>query len=452
MEIDFFDIAILLSCLFGSAFYSGSEAVLMSLGVDRARQLGKQYKEEGAIRKAGVMNFVVNKSNELLTTILVGNNIVNILLTSLTTTMASHYFKNDAIGFSVGVSTILLLFFGEIIPKTFARKHAERFSFIVIYLLRMQFYFLYPLVMMTVWPIRFLLGKNAEIHGRMITNRDIKYMVNKAEKEKTIDSKQVDLLSSVLDFPKIRVKDIMISRSEIKYIGNPSTFDEILNIVKRDTHSRYPVCNDDLENTIGFLHVKDLAFVKEEERKNFLVEKILKEPFFVYEHMKIQAVFDYMNRKKVHLALVKDEMGVIVGIITLEDIIEEVFGEIQDEYDSETEEIVEEFAKDDLARGVLVKGSLSIRDLEADYGVKLPSDENYSTVNGFLLDMLGNHFPRKGHIIVWEGIAFEITEVVNKEIKLVRFYDVDGEKHYFSKREREDDETHSPATTKRVFV
>src|SRR5690606_17381010 len=136
---------------------------------------------------------------------------------------------------------------------------------------------------------------------------------------------------------------------------------------KMDTHSRYPGCEGSLDNTIGFLHVKDLAFIRGEEKKNFSFEKNLKRPFFVYEHMKIQAVFDYMNRKKVHLALVKDENGLVVGIITLEDIVEEILGEIQDEHDRDKAAILKEYSEDDLRTGVVVEGSISLRDLYNDY-------------------------------------------------------------------------------------
>lgn len=448
ISIEFSQVFMIIFCLFISAFYSGSEAILMSLGVDRV----KQIIENGKPRTTKTMNFLLSHFNELLTTILVGNNIVNILLTAMMTTIMTNYFKDHAIGISVGVTTLLILFFGEVVPKTYARKYAERSVLFVIHLLKVQYYLFYPLVKLIILPMKVILGKDSDLKERLITNSDIEYMVNRAEEENTIDSKQVELLNSILEFPRIKVKDIMIARSNIKYIKKSATFQEILGIVEVDGHSRYPVCDKELEQTIGFLHVKDLTFVRSENRINFCLKKILKKPFFVYEHMKIQAVFDHMNKRKIHLALVKDEMGVVVGIITLEDIIEEVFGEIQDEHDPIVQEIEEKYTNHhQLQGGVCVNGSISLRDLDGNYGIKIPLNNSYSTLNGFLLEMLGNHFPEKDHVIVWEGIAFTLTEVIAREIKLVHCSGANEEKKISSREQDEENEKSHPFL-KRTFA
>jgi CBS domain containing-hemolysin-like protein len=290
-----------------------------------------------------------------------------------------------------------------------------------------------------VWLIKLVLGENAELNGRLVTRNDIEYMINRAEQDKSMDSKQLDLLNSILEFPTIKVKDIMIPRLEVKYIQNNCTYKELLTVIDDDHYSRYPVCDGELDNCVGFLHVKDLAFLRRAQRDNFQIAEILKEPFFVYEHMKIQAVFDYMNRKKVHLALVKDENGLVVGIVTLEDIIEEIVGEIQDEHDEE-EVLSEEEAKKIEAEGILIEGSLSLRELYGDYDIKIPLNDNYSTVAGFILDMLGNKFPENGQMIVWEGFSFELAAVEDHEIKEVRIKNINGETHIIAKRDESEDE------------
>ncbi len=429
-------------CFAGSGFFSGSEAVLMSLGIDRARQL----MEEGGSR-AKAMTFMIERPNELLTTILVGNNIVNILAASVTTSIATRLFKSDAVGISTGLVTIVILIFGEIMPKTFARAHAEKLSVVIIYLLRLKYYILYPIIQGMVLVIKAVLGENAELTGRLITKNDIEYMINRAEQDKTMDSKQLDLLNSIMEFPTIKVKDIMIPRLEVKYLQKDSTFREVINEVEEDAYSRYPVCDGELENCIGFLHIKDLAFIRGVEKENFDMLKHLKDPFFVYEHMKIQAVFDYMNRKKVHLALVKDENGVVVGIVTLEDIVEEIVGEIQDEHDDDEEAVIQEQRDKELNEGVTIEGSLSLRELYTDFDIKIPLNDNYSTVAGFLLDMLGNNFPEQGQIIVWEGYSFELTLVEDYEIRDIRIKNVDGERHLFNKKEAKDGDRSESAET-----
>ncbi|MBK24037.1 MAG: hypothetical protein CME70_08560 [Halobacteriovorax sp.] len=426
----YYEIGALVFCLFASGFFSGSEAVLMSIGVDRAKQL---IEEDGSRGKA--FKFMVEKPNELLATILVGNNVVNILAASLNTAMASRYFEDDAISISVGVTTIAILIFGEIIPKTFARTHAETLSYPIIKILQFCYILTYPIIHTMVWIIETVLGKNAQISGRMITQNDFEYMLDKAEKENTMDAKQIDMLNNILEFPTIKVKDIMIPRLEIKFIRADWNFHKVIDAVEQAAHSRYPVCEGELDNTIGFLHIKDLAFVRGEMKGKFDLKKILKDPFFVYEHMKISAVFDHMNRKKVHLAMVKDETGMIVGIITLEDIIEEILGEIQDEHDEEIAEVLEEYQEADLEEGIFVDGTISLRELYNDYDIKIPLNDNYSTLAGFILDMLGNNFPEGGQIIVWEGFSFELSKVEDYEIRQIRIRDVDGEKHLFSKKE-----------------
>lgn len=401
----------------------------MSIGLDRAKQLI----EEGG-GKGRALNFMVERPNELLATILVGNNVVNILAASLVTTITARLFASDAIGISTGVTTLVILIFGEIIPKTFARTHAEKLSVFVIFVLRALGILLFPIIQTMVFIIKTVLGENAELTGRMVTKNDIEYMINKAGNEKTMDSKQLDLLNSILEFPTIKVKDIMVSRVKVKFIQHDLTFEEMLELVREDGFSRYPVCEEVLDSTLGFVHVKDLATVRGEGKQKFNIRDIIKEPFFVYEHMKIQAVFDHMNRKKNHMALVKDENGLVVGIVTLEDIIEEIFGEIQDEHDED--EVLRAQSVGQLSgEGVLVDGTISLRDLYGEFDIKIPLNDHYSTLAGFILDMLGNNFPEKNQIIVWHGLSFELMEVENFEIKQVRIKDVDGEKHFFSKKE-----------------
>lgn len=419
-----------------SAFFSGSEAALMSIPVDRTKQL---IEEGGARGKA--LEFLAEKPNHILTTILVGNNLVNTLVAALTTSIVSRYFADDAIALSVGGVTIFILLFGEITPKTFARNHAEALALPCIYILRICYIGLYPVIHTFMWVIEKVLGKNAQIRGRIVTRDDIEFMVSRAEEDRTIDSKQLDLLSSILEFPTIKVKDIMVPRQNIIALEKDCTYQDVLKLIRDVAHSRYPVYGDDIDDVLGFLHVKDLAFVNDTEEKTFKVTQYIKPPFFVYEHMKIQAVFDHMNRKKVHLALVKDENGIVVGMITLEDIMEEIMGEIQDEHDEDDDGV----PGVETEEGIIVPSSISLRDLYNEYDVKIPLNDNYSTLTGFLLEHLGNNFPRKGQLVFWDGFSFELTRVKNYEIKEVKIKSVDGEQHIYKKGGEEDSETSNSA-------
>lgn len=412
------EILVLIVSLGLSAFFSGAEAALMSLPHEKAKQIAEEHGLD-----TWAMKHWLAKPNDIVTTILVGNNFVNILIASITASISQRLFSNDAIAISVGVTTIVLLLFGEILPKTFARGRSEKVAPLCILILMGFYYALYPIVKAFMFVIKLVLGENANMRGRMVTADDIEVMVEMAEEERTIDSKQIDLLNSILEFPSIKVKDIMVPRTSIEAIKKESNFEEIIQLVREVAHSRYPVYQEDLDEVLGFLHVKDLAFVNVDERRNFDVSKYLKPPFFVYEHMKIQAVFDHMNRKKVHLALVKDENGIVVGMLTLEDIMEEIFGEIQDEHDDEEDEIPGVKSEE----GVLVPSTISLRDLYNEFDIKIPLNDNYSTLNGFLMEQLGNSFPKKGHLIIWDGFSFELVRVKNYEIKEVKIKSVNGE-------------------------
>lgn len=411
------EILILTVSLILSAFFSGSEAALLSLPHEKAKQIAGEHGID-----SWAMQKWLDKPNDIVTTILVGNNFVNILIASISASITERLFSNDALAISVGVTTIIILLFGEIAPKTFGRGRSEKLAPVCLIILTGFYYSLYPIVKTFVKIIDIVLGKNASMRSRVVTIDDIEVMVEMAEEERTMDTKQLDLLNSILEFPSIKVKDIMVPRTSIEGIQKDSTFLEVIAILRDVAHSRYPVYNDDLDDVLGFLHVKDLAFATQEEQKSFDVSKYLKPPFFVYEHMKIQAVFDHMNRKKVHLALVKDENGIVVGMLTLEDIMEEIFGEIQDEHDDEEDGIpgVES------AEGVLVPSTISLRDLYNEFDIEIPLNDNFSTLNGFLMEQLGNSFPKKGHIIIWDGFSFELLRVKNYEIKDVKIKSTTG--------------------------
>lgn len=415
-----------------SAFFSGSEAALLSLPHEKVKQLAEEHGfDSWAMRKW------LHSPNDILTTILVGNNFVNILIASLSTSITERYFSNDALAISVGLTTLVILMFGEIAPKTMGRGRSEAIAPLAIMILVGFYYALWPVVKAFVWIISAVLGKNASVRGRLVTKDDIEVMVEMAEEEKSMDSKQIDLLNSILEFPSIKVKDIMVPRTGIEAIKRSAQFQDVIRTVRDVAHSRYPVYAEDLDDVLGFLHVKDLAFMNQDEQKNFDVTKYLKPPFFVYEHMKIQAVFDHMNRKKVHLALVKDENGIVVGMLTLEDIMEEIFGEIQDEHDDEQDLIPGVESEE----GVMVPSTISLRDLYNEYDIEIPLNDNYSTLNGFLMEQLGNSFPKKGHIIIWDGYSFELLKVKNYEIKEVKIKATNGD-HLREKNQDSENDHH----------
>lgn len=425
------EIIIFCLCLLLSAFFSGAEAAILSIPSKKIKQL----MEAGGSR-AKSLEFLISKPNEVLTTLLVGNNFVNILAASISTLITQRYFDNSGLSIAVGVTTLLILLFGEILPKTLARNHGEVLVYPVMRILQVVYVVLFPVIRLLVFVIHKILGKNAQMIDKIVTKDDIEFLVNEAEKERSIDSKQIDLLTSILEFPTIRVRDIMTARGNVHAISKNITYEEVSALVRDVEHSRYPVYDQDLDETIGILHIKNLMFLTDEEKQNFDVTEFLNDPFFIYEHMKIQAVFDHMNRNKVHLAMVKDENATVVGIVTLEDIMEEIFGEIQDEYDDE-EDGVPEAETDPFDGSITLPATISLRDLYNEYDIKIPLNDNYSTLAGFILEMLGNNFPSEGNILFWEGYRFTLIKVEDQEVVDVKIESSDGEKHIINRSSEE---------------
>lgn len=411
MEAFSIEILLIIVCLALSAFFSASEAVVMSISVERTRQLI----EEGG-KKANALRFLISHPTEILTTILVGNNLVNTVVASLVTVIVSKLSFDYAIAIASGGATLIILIFGEISPKSFARSNAESMVYFSVTVLRFVYFVLFLVVKPLSVLIKRILGKNAILRGRVVTTDDIEFLVTQAEENQSIDAKHIDLINSILEFPLIRVRDIMVSRVHIDAIDINASENEILKTVRHHQYSRYPIFDGSLDNIVGFIHIKDFLLARE-SRPTVQLKDFLKTPFFVYDQMKIQSVFDRMNRSKVHMAIVKSETGTMVGIITLEDIMEQIFGEITDEHDKETPS--DATKKKNIEEGVLISGNTPIRDLDQNFDIQIPSSEAYATVTGFLLELLGNHFPKQSQIIYWDDYSFELTKVVNYQIDQV---------------------------------
>lgn len=411
MELFGFELFLIVVCLVLSAFFSASEAVVMSMSVERTKQLI----EEGG-KKGNALKFLISHPTELLTTILVGNNLVNTLIATLVTVVVSKLSVNYAIVVASGAATLAILVFGEISPKAFARSNAEPLVYSVVTILKMTYYSLYIVVKPLSIIIKKVLGNNATVRGRVVTTDDIEFLVTQAEEHQSIDAKHIDLINSILEFPLIRVRDIMVPRPKVDAIDIKASVDEIMKTVKQHEFSRYLIYDDTLDNVVGFIHIKDFLLARE-SRPNAQLKDFIKQPFFVYDQMKIQSVFDRMNRNKVHMAVVKQETGTMVGIITLEDIMEQIFGEITDEHDQETPRNSQNISN--MEDGIVISGNTQLRDLDQEFDIHIPMSEAYSTVTGFLLELLGNHFPKQSQIIYWDDYSFELTKVVNYQIDQV---------------------------------
>jgi putative hemolysin len=398
--------------LAGSAFFSSSETALTALGEARVRSL-----VDTGGRRASFLRLWQAHPDRILSALLVGNTLVNVGLGSLTALMADEAGYSHGIALLTGVTTVLLLLFGEITPKTFAKRHASGYAVFIMPLVALVYWILYPLAWVFVQVPRALsraIG-SAPVSVESVTSQELEYLIELGARQGSIDKVREELLSSVLAFTEVLVKEIMIPRTQVVALEETATYEEALKLVTESELSRIPVYRGSLDEVVGVLHAKTLlADVKKGiEPAEFKLINYVKEPFFVPEVMKVSRLLTEMQRRKTHLAIVVDEFGGTSGIVTLEDVVEEIVGEIHDESD------VEEKRLKVLSDGVvLADAQVSIRDLEEHLGVEFPEGGDYETLGGFLTATAGR-VPPPGSLVVWGGLTFTVKAADDRRVQKV---------------------------------
>jgi putative hemolysin len=398
----------LLLCL--SAFFSASETALMSLSKIRIAHLF-----ESGVKGAGVVTRLRENPSKLLGTILVGNNLVNIAAASIATVLAIEYFGDTGVGIATGIMTVLVLIFGEITPKTLAAQNSEKVSLIVAKPISLLTYLLSPIVFVFTKIaglfIRLLGGKSND-NLPTITEDELKTMVNLSEEEGVIKDHEKRMICNVFDFDDRLIKDVMIQRMDIVAINMNATYDEIMNIIKTEQYSRYPIYNKRIDNIVGILNVKELVFYRNSEEV-FDITKFMKKPYYTFEYLKTSELFNEMKKRRTHMAIVIDEYGGTAGIITIEDLLEEIVGDISDEYDIQTKEI------ETIREGeYVVDGSTRIEQLNEQIGTRIES-EHYDSIGGFIIGEIGR-LPQQGESIEHENTKFLIENMERNRVKKIR--------------------------------
>ncbi len=406
---------IFILCLILSGFFSGSEVALFSITRAKVRTLVND-KEPGSEALA-----TLKKSpDRFLITILIGNNIVNILAASVATAVAIGFLGET--GLAVTVSTIvvvlLLLVFGEIWPKMYASRNATglslRFSPIILFLSRI----FAPVIFIFNKIAGKMTGAGAFAH-HMITEEEIKEWIDVGQEEGTIEKDEQEMLHSVFEFSDTRVREVMTPRIDVVMLEDTSTSDEALEIFKNTGFSRLPVWHENIDTIRGILNVKDAIFSVLETHESIPIVELLSEPLFVPETKNIDDLLRELRVKKTHMAIVLDEYGSFVGIVTVEDILEELVGDILDEFDTEEHELVR-VAEDVYS----VDARIWVEDLNKQLDLHLPISETYETIAGLVIERLGN-IPRIGDVceLTEEGVRLVIIQMTGKRInrlKLIR--------------------------------
>jgi len=384
-----FELLLLVMGLLLSGFFSASETALFSISKVKALHIAK----DGS--KTGLLILRMKKdSHKLLTTILIGNNLVNIGASAIATSVAISYFQSNAVGIATGIMTMLILIFGEILPKSFANHNNILVARIVIYPIFWFSKLFFPLICILNFIPR-LHGKINTSH-RNVTEDELMTMVEVVEEEGEIKEEEKEYISNIFEFDDTCCSEVMTPRADMFVIDVSQNLD-IKNILKTG-FSRIPVIEDSIDNIIGILHVKDLfaSFQKTCASKSNTpldVKQIMKKPYFIPESKKLDSLLHEFKQKKNHMAIVVDEHGGISGIVTLEDVVEEIFGEIIDETDTMAPDIVK--LKENTW---LVTGKIDIDDLNKEIKIQIPESNTYDTFSGFFLDQIGR-IPKPGESI-----------------------------------------------------
>ena len=413
-----FSFAILGVCFIMSAFFSCAETALLSVSKIRIRTLV----EEGN-KRAKLVERLIDDTDSLLSTILVGNNLVNIGASSLSTVLAVEFFGDAGAGIATGAVTLVILIFGEITPKSIATKYADSISLAIAGTIHFFVTILKPIVVIlnsvTGFIVR-LFGGDRQI-GPTLTEEELKTYVTVSHEEGIIEEEEKEMIHNVFEFGDTEIKEVMTPRIHVVSISDDVTYDELLEIYKEQRFSRIPVHNsEDNDDIIGVLNVKDLLLV-DIDKENFNVRDYAREAFVVYEFNHISDAFERMrSNKKSSLAIVLDEYGVMSGIVTIEDMIEEIVGEIDDEYDIE-EETIKMIGENTF----LIDGSVSFNEINDVLGTNFQSDD-FESIGGLVLGEIGE--PELHRELKIGRATLSIEKIHKNRIEQLKMVFVDTEK------------------------
>lgn len=391
-----------------SAFFSSAETAFTT--VNRVRM--KALADEGNSRASAVLT-VLDHYSKMLSTILIGNNIVNLTASSLTTILASKVFGSYAVGIATGILTLTILIFGEIIPKNTAMIYSDKISLIYAKIILFLMKIFTPVVFII---DRLSMGISRLLHidmskkGSVMTENELKTYVDVSHEDGVIESEEREIIYNIFDFSDAVAKDIMIPRIDMVSIGLDMGYEEVLNIFKEYMYTRLPVFENDKDNIVGLINIKDFILLSDKE--HFQVKDILREAYYTYEYKKTADLMIEMREITANVAFVLNEYGATVGMITLEDLLEEIVGEIRDEYDADEEELIQQID----GHTYLVEGGMKLDDINDALDISLHS-EDYDSIGGLIIEHLDRLPEADETIITEDGITLQVKEINQNRIK-----------------------------------
>lgn len=404
-------ILIILLCL--SSFFSSAETALTTVNKMRMRSLA-----DDGNSSAKIVCTLIENPSKMLSAILIGNNIVNLSASSLTTTLAVKMFGSIAAGIATGILTILILIFGEITPKSLANINSEKLSLAYAKYIYFLTQFLTPIIFIInkmSHGLLYLLKVDPNAKEQLITENELRTIVDVSHEEGIIESEERRMITNVFDFGDSLAKDIMIPRIDMQFVSVDISYDELIQAFSEYKYSRIPVYNETRDDIIGIVNLKDLFFYDNlNQTSNFNIRNILREPYFTYEFKKTSELLIEMRKESISMAIVLDEYGATVGLITLEDLIEEIVGEIRDEYDEDEEDAIKKISDNEF----IVDGNTKLEDINEIIGLNLQSDD-YDSIAGHIISLL-DHLPTKNETITDNNIMYTVLSVEKNRIDKVQ--------------------------------
>ena len=405
---DILQLVILVLLLSASAFFSSAETALMTSNKLRIRNLA----ENGDKRAEKVLEITAN-TDKMLSAILIGNNIVNLSASALSTTLTLKLFGSSLVGIATGILTFLILVFGEITPKNVASKNAENMA--------LKYIGIISVLVIILTPVIYVVNKVAGIvislfiknndDNNMVTEDELRAMVEVSHEDGVIEKEEKKMIVNVVDFGDTVAGDIMLPRVDMVMVSVESSYGEILKIFREERYTRIPVYEESPDNVIGILNVKDFLLI--EDKENFSVKEHLREPLYTYEYKKTSSLMVDMRKTGANIVIVLDEYGTTVGLITLEDMLEEIVGEIRDEFDADEDEGITKISETEY----LIDGSTNLDDVNDRIGLELSSEE-YESIGGIIMEKLGR-LPVEGEVITFDNIILTVKKMDHARIEKV---------------------------------
>lgn len=410
-----------------SALFSSAETSLTTSNKLKIQSLADQ-----GSKRARILLKISEDSGKMLSAILIGNNLVNNAATALTTSLIIQLFGNSGVGIATGVITLLILIFGEISPKTLATIHSEKMALLYAPLIHFLMKIFTPVIFIVnklSMGVLFLLRVNPDQKVNTMTEHELRTIVDVSHEDGVIESEEKEMIYNVFDMGDAKAKDIMVPRVHVTFADINSTYDELIEIFREDKFTRLPIYEETTDNVVGTINMKDLLLYNYNNKKEFHVRDILREAYFTYEYKSISELLVEMRQASINIAIVLDEYGETAGLITLEDLLEEIVGEIHDEYDENEEEFVRQIND----REYIIEGSMNLDDLNDSLGLNL-SSEDYDSLGGFIIEHL-DRLPEQGdELTTDDGIRLVVEALQKNRVESVHLYIPEG----FYDRKEED--------------